>query len=84
MNSDTDPDHVALKASGVYALYRCHNAIRHNTLFRRDIAEGIRRFLREAVRGHGSDSSLLGCAGKRTLDTKRFSFPFLSPPLVSA
>ena len=69
INSDKDPAKVALRAIGVYALYRCHNAIRHNTLFRRDVAEGLRGFLREAVRGHGPASSLLSCAGKRTLDT---------------
>ena len=69
MNSDTDPDHVALMGIGVYVLYRCHNAIRHSKLFRRDGAEGFRGFLREAVRGHGPASSLLSCVGKWTLDT---------------
>ena len=69
INSDKDPAKVALRAIGVYALYRCHNAVRHNTLFRRDVADGFRGFIREAVRGHGPASSILSCAGKRTRDT---------------
>jgi hypothetical protein len=69
INSDKHPAKVALRAIGVYALYRCHNAVRHNTLFRRDVADGFRGFIREAVRGHGPASSILSCAGKRTRDT---------------
>ena len=55
---------AALRAIGVYALYRTHNALRHG-MRGADGTNTFRGFVREAVRGHDQAKRLVSVAFKR-------------------
>ena len=55
---------AALRAVGVYALYRLHNSIRHQG-GTSDVTGRFRGFVREGVRGHAKAMSLVSSAAKR-------------------
>ena len=55
---------AALRAVGVYALYRLYNASRHKG-HAADTTGIFRAFVREVVRGHSKAMTLISTGGKR-------------------
>ena len=61
---DAEATVAALRAIGVYALYRTHNGLRHG-MRAVDSTDAFRGFIREAVRGHDKAKLLVSVAFKR-------------------